>query len=50
MLDIKSLINNKNKIKHHSKNDINFIVNGYLKNNISDQDMTKWLKAIYKIV
>jgi len=48
MLDIKSLINDKKKIKHHSKNDINFIVNGYLKNNISDQDMTKWLKAIYK--
>ena len=48
MLDINSLIIDKLNGKNHSYQQINFIVESYLKNNISDNLMTKWLKAILK--
>jgi len=47
MSDISTLIKDKNNFKNHSNDEINFIINAYLKNNISDHDMTKWLKAVY---
>ena len=47
MFDINTLIKNKINSKKHSNAEINFIINSYLKDNISDQDMTQWLKAVY---
>jgi len=47
MLDIQKLINNKINNKTHDSTEINFIVNSYLKNKITNKDMTLWLKEIF---
>ena len=47
MFDINTLIHDKLNSNPHKDDEINFIINSYLSNNISDEDMTKWLKAIY---
>ena len=48
MLQIQKLINDKNNNVSHSKSEINYIVNAYLSNEISDRSMTEWLKAVIK--
>ncbi len=47
MFDINTLIHDKLNSNPHKDDEINFIINSYLSNNISDEDMTKWLKAVY---
>ena len=48
MLNIKDLILDKKKNNSHNSSEIDFIISSYLKNKISDQDMTDWLKEILK--
>ena len=47
MYDINTLIKSKNNKQEHSLDKINFIVNGFINNKISERKMTKWLKAVY---
>ena len=47
MHDISTLIKDKIESKNHSNDEIKFIINAYLKNKISDKNMTHWLKAVY---
>ena len=47
MLDINTLIEDKIQSNNHTSKKINYIVDSYLKNKISDQNMTRWLKAVY---
>jgi pyrimidine-nucleoside phosphorylase len=44
---IEPLIKDKLNLKNHNASDINYIVNSYLNNKISDDEMTSWLKAIF---
>jgi len=44
---IESLIKYKLNLKTHNTSDINYIVNSYLTDKISDNEMTAWLKAIF---
>ena len=44
---IESLIKDKLNFKNHNTSDIDYIVNSYLNNKISDVEMTSWLKAIF---
>ena len=44
---IEPLIKDKLNLKNHNASDINYIVNSYLNNKISDDEMTVWLKAIF---
>ena len=46
MSAIQSLIKDKLDFKNHQPSDIDYIVNSYLNNKISNEDMTDWLKAI----
>ena len=48
MLNIKDLILDKKKNNSHNSSEIDFIISSYLKNKISDQYMTDWLKEILK--
>ena len=48
MIEIQKIIKDKNNNLSHSKSEINYIVNGYLSNQISDKLMTDWLKAVIK--
>ena len=47
MYDINTLIKSKKNKQEHSLDKINFIVNGFINNKISEREMTKWLKAVY---
>ena len=47
-MNFEKLIQNKNILKNHSKPELDFIVNSYLKGYLSDNEMTLWLKSIYK--
>jgi len=47
MQNIQSLIEDKLNRKNHISSDIDYIVNSYLNNHISDEVMTQWLKAIF---
>ena len=47
MVAIQSLIKDKLNLKNHQASDIDYIVNSYLNNNISNEHMTDWLKAIF---
>ena len=47
MLTIESLIKDKLNLKAHNTSNINYIVNSYLTDKISDNEMTSWLKAIF---
>jgi len=44
---IESLIKDKLNLNTHNTSDINYIVNSYLTDKISDNEMTSWLKAIF---
>tara|TARA_B100001142_G_scaffold16348_1_gene15243 strand:- start:4134 stop:5360 length:1227 start_codon:yes stop_codon:yes gene_type:complete len=44
---IESLIKDKLNSKDHNTSDIDYIVNSYLDNKISDVEMTSWLKAVF---
>ena len=46
-MKINKLIKNKDTAISHSKEDIKYIVDSYTAGNISDSQMTKWLKAVY---
>jgi len=46
MLDINKLIQNKLSNTSHSKQDIEYIVEAYTRDNISNKQMTEWLKAV----
>ena len=46
-MKINKLIKNKDAAISHSKEDIKYIVDSYTAGNISDSQMTKWLKAVY---
>ena len=48
MNNFHSLVQNKNNSQAHTNDQISFIVNSYLRNIISDSEMTKWLKAVYE--
>ena len=48
MNNFHSLVQNKNNSQTHTNDQISFIVNSYLRNKISDSEMTKWLKAVYE--
>ena len=48
MNNFHSLVQNKNNSQTHTNDQISFIVNSYLRNQISDSEMTKWLKAVYE--
>ena len=48
MNNFHSLVQNKNNSQTHTNDQISFIVNSYLRNKISDGEMTKWLKAVYE--
>jgi thymidine phosphorylase len=47
MPSIESLIQDKLNLKNHNTSDINYIVNAYLNNKISNDEMTAWLQAIF---
>jgi len=47
MSSIESLINDKLNLKNHTAADIDYIVESYLKSQISNVEMTQWLKAIF---
>ena len=47
MFDIHSLIEDKNKNKNHSSNEIEYIVNSFIQNKISEDEMTSWLKSVF---
>ena len=47
MFNIDALIKDKVNNKEHNASEIDYIVNSYLNNKISNQDMTHWLKAIF---
>ena len=47
-MNFKKLIANKKQNLNHSKSEIDFIVNSYIRGNLTDTDMTAWLKSIYK--
>ncbi len=42
-----SLIKNKQNFLHHSKEEIEYIINGFTKNKIPDYQMAAWLMAVY---
>ena len=42
-----SLIKNKQNFLHHSKKEIEYIINGFTKNKIPDYQMAAWLMAVY---
>ena len=44
---INKLIESKISKLSHSPEEIQYIVNSYTDEKISDQDMTKWLQAVY---
>ena len=44
---IESLIQDKLNLNNHNTSDINYIVNAYLNNKISNDEMTAWLQAIF---
>ena len=44
--NINKLIENKLSNTSHSKQDIQNIVDSYTRDNISDKEMTEWLKAV----
>ena len=46
-MKINKLIKNKDAAISQSKEDIKYIVDSYTAGNISDSQMTKWLKAVY---
>ena len=46
-MKINKLIKNKDAAISHSKEDIKYIVDSYTAGNISDSQMTKWLKAVH---
>ena len=46
MFNINMLVNDKASHKEHSSSEIDYIVNSYLTDKISDNEMTSWLKAI----
>lgn len=48
MNNFHSLVQNKNNSQTHTNDQISFIVNSYLRNKISDNEMTTWLKAVYE--
>ncbi len=48
MYKIKNLIEKKSKHKSYKRSELNFIVDSYIKNQISDIHMTEWLKSIIK--
>ena len=48
MNNFHSLVQDKNNSQTHTNDQISFIVNSYLRNKISDSEMTKWLKAVYE--
>ena len=48
MFNINSLIKNKNHNKNHTSKEIDYIVNSFVENKITDPQMTKWLKAVYE--
>ena len=47
MNDINSLINDKISGKFHTEEQINFIVTSYLNNDLTNEKMTEWLKAVF---
>jgi len=47
MFNINVLIKNKNYNKNHTSKEIDYIVNSFVENKITDIQMTKWLKAVY---
>ncbi len=47
MFNINMLVNDKASHKEHSSSEIDYIVNSYLTDKISDNEMTSWLKAIF---
>ena len=47
MSNIQSLINDKSNLKNHNATDIDYIVESYLNSQISNAEMTQWLKAIF---
>ena len=46
MFDINKLIQDKLSNTPHSKQDIEYIVDTYTRDNISNKQMTEWLKAV----
>jgi len=48
MNNFHSLVQDKNNSQTHTNDQISFIVNSYLRNKISDNEMTTWLKAVYE--
>jgi len=46
MFNINKLIQSKVSNNPHSKEDIQYIVEAYTRDNISDKEMSKWLKAV----
>ena len=47
MFDINTLIKNKIYNKNHTAKEIDYIVNSFVENQITNNQMTEWLKAIY---
>ena len=47
IVDINELIKIKSSKTSHSKKDIEYIVDSYTKENISNFEMSRWLKAVY---
>ena len=47
-MNFEKLIQDKKIFKNHSKSELDFIVNSYLNGDLSDNEMTLWLKSIYK--
>ena len=47
-MNFEKLIQDKKIFKNHSKSELEFIVNSYLNGDLSDNEMTLWLKSIYK--
>ena len=47
MFNINNLIHDKNSAKFHTEQEIDYIVQSYLKNDISNDKMTEWLKAVF---
>ena len=47
MFNINTLVNDKVAHKEHSSPEIDYIVNSYLSDIISDEEMTYWLKSIF---
>ena len=47
MFNINNLIHDKNSAKFHTEEQIDYIVKSYLRNDISNEKMTEWLKAVF---